>query len=117
MAESIRLPGSMAFRSPCTSPNWLGVPGLAAKSSISLFRTKPAPVTVTLLPYQELMVVVTATAFPWASTMEKWVVCRPSASAPAGSGDSRSRNASTPGSTSVEGVAASSSTERRRKAP
>jgi hypothetical protein len=50
MAESIRFPGSTAFASPCTRPYWLGVPGLAAKSSISLFRRNPAPSTVTRLP-------------------------------------------------------------------
>lgn len=37
---------------------------------MSLFRMKPAPVTVTLLPYQEFTVVVTDTALPSASTIE-----------------------------------------------
>jgi hypothetical protein len=64
MAESIRFPGSMALAAPWTSPNWLGTPGRAVKSSISLLSRNPAPVTVTRLPYRELMVVVTATAFP-----------------------------------------------------
>jgi hypothetical protein len=68
--ETMRFPGAMAFAVPCTSPNWLGVPGLEVKSSISLFRKKPAPVTSTRLPYSELSVVVTATALPAASTTE-----------------------------------------------
>ncbi len=70
IAESIRFSGAIALASPCTRPNWFGVPGLAAKSSISLLSRKPAPVTVTRLPYSELMVVVTATALPCASTIE-----------------------------------------------
>ncbi len=70
MADSMRAPGRTALAGPCTRPNWLGTPGLAVKSSISLFSRNPAPSTVTRLPYSELMVVVTATAFPAASTME-----------------------------------------------
>ena len=54
-------------------------PGFAAKSSISLLRRKPAPVTVTAEPYQPLIVVVSATALPRRSTTEKCVVWRPSA--------------------------------------
>ena len=48
--DSMRLPGSIAFASPCTSPNWFGLPGLAAKSSISSLSRKPAPATTTPLP-------------------------------------------------------------------
>ena len=36
-------PGWIAFCSPCTSPNMFGLPGCAAKSSISSFMKKPAP--------------------------------------------------------------------------
>ena len=45
-----RLPGWIAFASPCTRPNMFGVPGFAAKSSISLFSRKPSPGAVTPLP-------------------------------------------------------------------
>ena len=62
MEERGLFSGATAFASPCTSPYWFGVPGLAAKLSISLFSRNPAPLTVTLLPYPELSVVVTATA-------------------------------------------------------
>ncbi len=48
--ESGRLPGWMAFASPCTRPNMFGVPGFDAKSSISLFSRKPRPGTVMPLP-------------------------------------------------------------------
>src|SRR5947209_16812592 len=37
IAESGRLRGATALRSPCMSPNMFGVPGFAAKSSISSF--------------------------------------------------------------------------------
>src|SRR6476646_9363236 len=74
IADSIRLPGAIALASPWTRPYMFAVPGLAAKSSISLLRRKPAPVTVTADPYQPLIVVVSATAFPWSSVTEKWVV-------------------------------------------
>ncbi len=76
MAESMRLPGAMALASPWTSPYMFGVPGLAAKSSISLLRRNPPPVTVTADPYQPLRVVVRATAFPRLSVTEKCVVWR-----------------------------------------
>ncbi len=56
MDESGRLCGAMALASPCTSPNMLGAPGLAAKSSISLFSRKPAPSTVTPQPNQPFRV-------------------------------------------------------------
>ena len=102
MAESILLPAATAFRSPWTSPNWLGVPGLTEKSSISLFMTKPAPVTVTLFPYNEFNVVVTATALPCSSTIEKCVVFCPSAVS------------SRPGPTSRDGVAEDKEIDRAR---
>src|SRR5262245_20464851 len=78
IADNIRLPGAIAFASPCTSSYWFGDSGFAAKSSISLFRRKPAPVTVAADPNPELIVVVNATALPAASTTEKCVVCGPS---------------------------------------
>ncbi len=81
MAESMRLPGAMALASPCTRPYMFGVPGRAAKSSISLFSRNPAPATVTADPYQPLIVVVSATALPRSSVTEKCVVCRLSAGA------------------------------------
>ena len=76
IADSMRLPGAMALASPWTRPYMFGVPGFAAKSSISLFRRNPPPVTVTADPYQPLRVVVRATAFPRLSATEKCVVCR-----------------------------------------
>ena len=70
IAESMRLPGAIAFASPCTKPYMFGLPGAEAKSSISLLRRKPAPVTVTPLPKPPFRVVVTEAAFPFASTIE-----------------------------------------------
>ncbi len=70
IAESMRLPGTIALASPCTRPYWLGLPGAVVKSSISLFNRNPAPVTVTALPNPPLSVVVTAAALPAASTTE-----------------------------------------------
>ena len=70
IADSMRFSAATAFRSPCTSPNWFGVPGFAAKSSMVLLRKNPAPSTTTFPPNHELMLVVTATAFPSASTTE-----------------------------------------------
>ena len=70
MADNMRLPGAMAFASPCTSPNRFGLPGAVMKSSISSFNRNPAPVTVTALPKSLFSVVVQDTAFPSASTME-----------------------------------------------
>src|SRR4051794_4925585 len=75
--DSIRLPGAIAFASPCTRPKPFAVPGTAAKSSISLLSTKPPPFTVTPEPYHQLIVVVIATVSPAASTTEKCVVCGP----------------------------------------
>ena len=65
-----RLAGSIAFASLPSNPNIFGTPGLLEKSSISLLSMKPAPVTVMPLPYPELIVVVTETAFPLLSTTE-----------------------------------------------
>ena len=42
--------GSMAFASLPSRPNIFGSPGLLEKSSISLFKMKPAPVTVIPFP-------------------------------------------------------------------
>ena len=48
--DNMRLPGSTLLASAPISPNMLGVPGLAEKSSISLLRRKPAPCTTVLAP-------------------------------------------------------------------
>ena len=50
MLLSMRLPGWMAFCAPITRPNMFGEPGLAVKSSISLFSVTPVPGTCTLAP-------------------------------------------------------------------
>src|SRR5205085_2588524 len=60
----------IAFASPCTSPNMFGLPGCAAKSSISSLRKNPAALTYTPEPKSALSVVVVATALPAASTTE-----------------------------------------------
>ena len=70
IALSMRLPGWIAFASPCTSPNMFGLPGCAAKSSISSLRKNPAALTYTPEPKSALSVVVVATALPAASTTE-----------------------------------------------
>ena len=73
MEESGRFPGATAFCSLPTSPKALGTPGAEAKSSISLLRGKPAEV-MTPDPKLVLIVVVSATARPWASITEMcWV--------------------------------------------
>ena len=54
--ESIRLPGAMALLSLPITPNLLGTPVLALKSSISLFIRKPAPPTTTPEPNSQLSV-------------------------------------------------------------
>src|SRR5712672_3376550 len=74
MAESGRLPGAMELAELWMRPNMLGTPILEVKSSISLFRRKPRPSTVTPDPKPPLRVYVLETALPSASTMEKWVV-------------------------------------------
>ena len=68
--ESGRLPGAMALRAPCSSPNILAVPGLAVKSSISSLRKKPVPGAITAAPMKPFSVKVTATALPCASITE-----------------------------------------------
>jgi hypothetical protein len=70
MELSMRFPGSMALAVFPISPYALGMPGFDEKSSISLFRRKPAPSTTIPFPNQPLMVVVTLTAFPHLSTTE-----------------------------------------------
>ncbi|MNT74346.1 hypothetical protein D3C72_2131570 [compost metagenome] len=71
---SIRFAGMMALASPPTKPYIFGEPGFTEKSSISLFNKKPAPLTTTVEPYDPFNVVVTETAFPALSTIEKCVV-------------------------------------------
>src|ERR1700723_4069558 len=68
--ESGRLPGPLDLAGPWIGPSLLGAPGFAEKSSISSLRRKPRPAAVTREPNQSLMVVVTATALPSASTTE-----------------------------------------------
>ena len=72
--DSMRLLGAIAFALPPTRPNMLGVPGRAAKSSISSLSRKPQPATTSALPNVLLIVVVHATALPSLSTTEKCVV-------------------------------------------
>ena len=50
MEDRGRLPPSIRLRSPCISPNRLGLPGNAAKSPISLFSNMPVPGTAILEP-------------------------------------------------------------------
>jgi hypothetical protein len=107
IADSMRFPGSIAFRSPWTSPYWFGVPGRDVKSSISLLSTNPAPATVTLLPYHEFSVVVIATALPKRSTIETCVVCIPSCEPATWAASASPENSSTPGRTASAGVARS----------
>ncbi|CAI8350573.1 MAG: Uncharacterised protein [Porticoccaceae bacterium UBA1117] len=45
-----RFPGSIELAMPPINPKPLGVPGLAEKSSISLFNKNPAPATEIPLP-------------------------------------------------------------------
>src|ERR1700739_193457 len=56
------------------SPYIFGAPGFDSKLSMSSFRRKPSPSAVTYDPKLPLRVVVTATALPSASRIEKWVV-------------------------------------------
>ena len=67
-------PGATPLCLLCSSPNALGSPGRAVKSSISLFNTIPYFGSTTKLPKAVLMVSVQATAFPSASMIEKCVV-------------------------------------------
>jgi hypothetical protein len=82
MDESMRFPGAMPFAPEPTSSYWLGIPGLASKSSISLLSRNPAFDTMTPLPNQEFSVVVSATTLPSASTIERCVVWFPSGIGP-----------------------------------
>ena len=50
MLDSMRLPGTMAFVAPCTSPMAFTAPVLVVKSSISSFRRNCAPGTVNAEP-------------------------------------------------------------------
>ena len=61
MLDSGRFAGATALFWAPTSPNALGTPGWAEKSSISLFRIKPVPGTITLEPNDVLTVAVIAT--------------------------------------------------------
>src|SRR5262245_24710542 len=69
-----RFPAAIAFSSPPVTPNLLGTPGFAEKSSISLFSTKPAPRTTTPEPSQPLIVWVDETTLPSLSAIVKCVV-------------------------------------------
>src|SRR5882672_4298507 len=71
IADRGRLRGATALRSPWIKPYMLGVPGLAAKSSISSFRIIPVPFATAAEPYELFNVYVFATAFPAASTTVK----------------------------------------------
>ena len=75
MLESGRLPGAMelAPRSS-TSPYTFGRPTAFEKSSISLLSTMPVPGTVMPEPKGVLIVMVSATAPPRPSLVERWVV-------------------------------------------
>ena len=64
MADSGRRPGPTRLASLCTSPNWFGYPTRTVKSSVSLFRKKPARATTAPDPKIELIVVVIDTALP-----------------------------------------------------
>ena len=71
IALSIRLPGAMAFASPCTRPNMFGVPGLRGEVVHLVVQEEAAASDVhTPEPYPPLSVVVVATAFPLSSTTE-----------------------------------------------
>ena len=50
MLESMRLPGAIALRSPCTSPIAFTAPGAVVKSSISLLSRNWPPGTVNAAP-------------------------------------------------------------------
>src|SRR5215208_1721118 len=73
IAERGRFFGATAFRSPGIRPYMFGVPGLAAKSSISSLRRIPVPFATAAEPYELLSVYVFETAFPAASTTVKCV--------------------------------------------
>src|SRR5438034_11000496 len=87
MADNMRLPGAMAFASPCTSPNRLGLPSAVMKSSISSYNTNAAPVTLTALPKSLSSGVVQETAVPSAVTTEECVIDIPDEYAPPAAGE------------------------------
>src|SRR4029078_8153742 len=64
IADNGRFSGWTALRSPCIKRNIFGPPGFAAKSSISSFKRKPAPVTVAAEPKPLLIVYVFETTLP-----------------------------------------------------
>ncbi len=74
MLERGRLPGAGRLTSDCVSPKAFGTPRRVRKSSISSLRTKPYSSTATSDPKKRLTVSVQATALPWASMTEKWLV-------------------------------------------
>ena len=56
MEDSGRLPPAMALASPSTRPKALALPGLAAKSAISLLSSRPVPGTAIWEPKLKLRV-------------------------------------------------------------
>ena len=69
-----RLPGWGRFLSDCRRPYALGLPGIVVKSSISLFSANPNPGTTTIEPKVMLIVSVQATAMPFSSITDRWLV-------------------------------------------
>ena len=90
--ESGTLPGPGAFSAPPRTSNAFLIPGATAKSSISSLSRTPVPWATTQDPNGSLTVVVSATAFPCASTAETWVVFAPSRALSTCSGDERARD-------------------------
>jgi len=78
MELSGRLCGAISLAVKPISPKALGSPGLAEKSSISLFSMKPVPGTMKRSPKARLTVMVAATMLPSLSMMEMCVVLSPS---------------------------------------
>ena len=76
--ESGTFPGPGAFSEPPRTSKAFITPGATAKSSISSLSRTPVPCPTTHDPKGSLTVVVSATAFPCASTTETCVVCAPS---------------------------------------
>ncbi len=64
--------GAMLLRGRLRGPTWFGPPGAKSKSVSSLLSRKPR--TMMRLPKPDSMVVVMATASPFSSTIEKWLV-------------------------------------------
>ena len=75
MLESGRLPAATALASAPIKPKKLLIPGWIEKSSIWLFITTPVPGITTFEPKLVFTVAVQATQLPWASAIEKCVVC------------------------------------------